>query len=147
MAKAKVEEGAGAAVFLGQHHHALDGKNRVTVPKKLIEAIPDAEQRKQFVITPGYDEGSLFMFTEHEFWAMAGKFENPSSGDVDAAVTHAGTLAGVTHVNLSVSESAPGAQRLYESAGFAVWGTEPDAMCVDGRLLAERHLVRVLPTG
>jgi GNAT superfamily N-acetyltransferase len=59
---------------------------------------------------------------------------------VGAAVAHARTLAGVSAVRLSVSESALGARRLYERCGFTAWGTEPDALRSAGRSLAECHM-------
>ena len=59
---------------------------------------------------------------------------------VQAAVAHARTLPGVSAVRLGVSESAPGARRLYERCGFVPWGTEPDAIRHDGRSLAECHM-------
>jgi len=59
---------------------------------------------------------------------------------VQAAVAHARTLPGVRAVRLGVSESAPGARRLYERAGFIPWGTEPDALRCAGRSFAECHM-------
>ena len=56
---------------------------------------------------------------------------------LEAAITHARTLEGVTQLNLGVSETAPGARDLYESVGFVAWGTEPRAMRVAGRYHAE----------
>lgn len=57
-----------------------------------------------------------------------------------AALRHARTLPGVSWVHLSVSASTPTAQRLYERAGFKVWGTEPEGLCHDGRTVAEHHM-------
>ena len=51
---------------------------------------------------------------------------------VDAVIAHARALDGVAWIELGVSSTAPGAQRLYEGAGFRVWGTEPDALRHDG---------------
>jgi ribosomal protein S18 acetylase RimI-like enzyme len=48
-----------------------------------------------------------------------------ASGLLDAVLRHAAALAGVSWVHLKVSAATPGAQRLYERAGFRVWGTEP----------------------
>jgi GNAT superfamily N-acetyltransferase len=62
-----------------------------------------------------------------------------------AAVTHARNLAGVRAVYISVSEAAPEARRLYERAGFRVWGTEPDSIQVGERLLTEYHMILPLP--
>lgn len=61
---------------------------------------------------------------------------------MEVVLEHAAGLEGLRVVQLSVSESTPGAERLYASLGFEVWGTEPDATVVDGELLAERHMWR-----
>jgi ribosomal protein S18 acetylase RimI-like enzyme len=63
---------------------------------------------------------------------------------VRAAVGHARTLAGVTHIHLCVSEPATAARRLYESAGFRVWGVEPEAIRWQGRSVADCHMVLTL---
>ena len=47
---------------------------------------------------------------------------------LDRAVETARDIPGVVCVQLSVTSAAPAAQRLYERAGFKVWGTEPDAL-------------------
>jgi len=47
---------------------------------------------------------------------------------------------GLSLVYLSVSEKTPGAKRLYESAGFVVWGLEPDCMRHEGEPACEYHL-------
>lgn len=60
---------------------------------------------------------------------------------VSAAIDYASGLDGLSRLALSVSTSAPGAQRLYESLGFVVWGTEPDALRVDGVSHGERHML------
>jgi ribosomal protein S18 acetylase RimI-like enzyme len=60
---------------------------------------------------------------------------------LDAALDRARKLDGVRSVHLSVSETAADAKRLYERAGFHLWGTEPDALCYDGRYLREFHMV------
>ncbi|XAL98919.1 GNAT family N-acetyltransferase [Phycisphaeraceae bacterium D3-23] len=56
------------------------------------------------------------------------------------AITFAQAAQGIAAVQLSVSASAPGAQRLYESLGFVVWGTEPDALRIDGQSFDEHHM-------
>jgi ribosomal protein S18 acetylase RimI-like enzyme len=60
---------------------------------------------------------------------------------LDAAIQHARSIAGITTVRLSVSSTAPGAQRLYERAGFRVWGTEPDSLRHAGQSAAEYHMI------
>ena len=66
---------------------------------------------------------------------------------LDAALRHAGTLPGVSWIHLTVSSAAPGAKRLYERAGFQIWGTEPDAMRHDGRTVVDYHMALYLKPG
>lgn len=60
---------------------------------------------------------------------------------LDAALDHARSLHGVSAVHLQVSSAAPEARSLYERAGFAVWGTEPEAIRHDGEAVANYHMV------
>ena len=64
-----------------------------------------------------------------------------------AAVAHAESMRGVDWVHLGVSVTAPGAQRLYESAGFRSWGTEADALRHAGRSAAEVYMALRLGGG
>lgn len=57
-----------------------------------------------------------------------------------AALRHARTLPGISWVHLSVSSAAPEARRLYERAGFELWGTEPEALRHDGQAVVEHHM-------
>ena len=59
---------------------------------------------------------------------------------LQAALGHVAALPGVSWVHLSVSSDAPQARRLYEQAGFQVWGTEQDAIRHDGRSAVEYHM-------
>ena len=59
---------------------------------------------------------------------------------VQAGVEQARSWAGVTSLHLAVMDSQPAALRLYERAGFRVWGTQPDAVRRDGRVYAEHWL-------
>ena len=65
-------------------------------------------------------------------------------GLLSAALEFARSLPGVTHLHLSVSETAPAALRLYESMGFVTWGTEPAALRVGERSVSIRHMVLAL---
>jgi len=60
---------------------------------------------------------------------------------LDAAVSRAREWPGVRQVHLSVTDAAPEAARLYESAGFREWGVEPRSLEAAGRSGSERHLV------
>ncbi|MCC6426486.1 MAG: GNAT family N-acetyltransferase [Phycisphaerales bacterium] len=57
-----------------------------------------------------------------------------------AGIEAARGWGGVGTIELSVSESSPAAQRLYDSVGFVAWGREPEALRVDGRSFAEIHM-------
>ena len=59
---------------------------------------------------------------------------------LNTALNYARQLDGVSTAYLSVSEKTPEAKRLYESAGFSVWGVEPDCIRVDGESAREYHL-------
>jgi ribosomal protein S18 acetylase RimI-like enzyme len=59
---------------------------------------------------------------------------------LDAALAHARSLPAVSWVHLSVSSAAGEARRLYERAGFELWGTEPDSLRHDGQTVAEHHM-------
>ena len=60
---------------------------------------------------------------------------------VGEAIAFARSLPGVTHVYVSATEGAPGAMALYDELGFVAWGIDAASMRVDGRLVAERHMV------
>lgn len=59
---------------------------------------------------------------------------------LEAAIGHA-RGSGVAQLQLSVTEAAPTARRLYEAAGFRLWGQEPRALHSNGRFVDEYHLV------
>jgi RimJ/RimL family protein N-acetyltransferase len=60
---------------------------------------------------------------------------------LQAAIAHARQLPGVACIHLSVSDATPAARRLYERAGFEVWGSEPDALRYDGKSFIEHHML------
>jgi RimJ/RimL family protein N-acetyltransferase len=59
---------------------------------------------------------------------------------LDAAIEHARAVSGVDWLFLGVSSAAPAAQRLYERAGFEIWGTEPDALRDGGSSVVEHRM-------
>src|SRR5262245_20998325 len=59
---------------------------------------------------------------------------------LQAAIGHARSLGGVAWVHLTVTSAATAARRLYERAGFQVWGTEPDALRYQGRAVMDYHM-------
>jgi ribosomal protein S18 acetylase RimI-like enzyme len=60
---------------------------------------------------------------------------------LEAAIEHARSLSNVEIVRLSVSSTAPGAERLYERLGFRIWGTEPDSLHYKGQSATEYHML------
>ena len=62
------------------------------------------------------------------------------AGLLDAATAHARGLGDVDWIDLSVTSAADAARRLYERAGFVLWGTQPDALRNEGHVAEERHM-------
>jgi len=59
---------------------------------------------------------------------------------LDAAIDRARTWPEAEVVTLSVTEAAAEAQRLYERAGFVLWGREPGSVQWQGRVVDELHM-------
>ncbi|MBX3437012.1 MAG: GNAT family N-acetyltransferase [Planctomycetaceae bacterium] len=81
-------------------------------------------------------------------WGMyvtpASRRQGVAAALLQAAVQHAQTLPGMTHLHLCATSAAGTALQLYKRAGFVVWGTEPDALMHDGRTVDEHYLVKRL---
>lgn len=58
-----------------------------------------------------------------------------------AAIEQASTWSGVSQLQLSATGAAGDARRMYERAGFRVWGCEPRALQWEGQFVDEYHLV------
>lgn len=58
------------------------------------------------------------------------------------ALSFARSVPGALLVKLSVNSGNLAALRLYQAAGFSVYGTEPAALCIDGELHDE-HLMQL----
>lgn len=63
---------------------------------------------------------------------------------LQAAIDHA-RAEGVHVIQLTVAEPAAEARRVYERVGFVRWGTEPDALFIDGRFVDDHHMVLRMP--
>ena len=63
---------------------------------------------------------------------------------VQAALDHARIRAGVRQVVLTVTQGNAGAERLYKSCGFQVFGVEPDAVAVGASFVSKVHMWRRL---
>lgn len=58
---------------------------------------------------------------------------------LQAAIDHAQSIKGVRQIKLGVNATNRAAKALYESVGFSSYGTEPDALCVNGKFFSEEH--------
>ena len=63
---------------------------------------------------------------------------------LEAALERCRSWNGVSQVRLCVSARAEAAKRLYERHGFETWAREPEALLVEGELLAEIHMMKRL---
>ena len=61
---------------------------------------------------------------------------------LEHALAFAASLEGVRQVTLSVTADNAAALALYKALGFTVYGHEPDALLVDGKLYDDYHLIR-----
>jgi ribosomal protein S18 acetylase RimI-like enzyme len=59
---------------------------------------------------------------------------------LQSALAHARSWDGIASVHLSVAETAKAARHLYESEGFSIWGTEPDALRHGHEAVTEYHM-------
>ncbi|HJY81687.1 MAG TPA: GNAT family N-acetyltransferase [Candidatus Binatia bacterium] len=77
-------------------------------------------------------------------WGMYVRAQNRRTGAGErllrAAIHQARSWPGVEQVQLSVTEIAGEARRLYERNGFQEWGREPRALCWQGRYVANSHM-------
>jgi len=83
-----------------------------------------------------------------EIWGLFVQAEHRRLGIARAlvaeAIAFARSLAGVTHVYVGATDAAAAAMALYEQLGFALWGVDAASLRVDGRLVAEHHMVLAL---
>jgi GNAT superfamily N-acetyltransferase len=79
----------------------------------------------------------LFVGAEHRRLGIANAL-------LAEAIGFARSLPGATHVYVSATEAAPEAMALYDQLGFATWGVDAASLRVDGRLIAEHHMVLAL---
>jgi ribosomal protein S18 acetylase RimI-like enzyme len=73
---------------------------------------------------------------------VAAEFRGQGWGDalLRAALAEAASRPGLRLVQLTVTEGNQAAQALYSRHGFAPFGMEPEAMEVNGQLMAKQHL-------
>lgn len=121
-----------------------------TVRQRLAHGAPDS------VIVGAFDPeliGTLGLYRDNHLKAahkvhLWGMYVAPSHRRrgigaqlLDAAIQYARSLPRVSIVRLSVSSAMPGAQRLYERAGFCIWGAEPDALRHKDESVTEHHML------
>ncbi|HEV8712455.1 MAG TPA: GNAT family N-acetyltransferase [Candidatus Binatia bacterium] len=77
-------------------------------------------------------------------WGMYVRAQNRRTGAGEqllrAAIHQAQSWPGVEQAQLTVTELAGEARRLYERNGFQEWGREPRALCWQGRYVEDRHM-------
>jgi len=87
---------------------------------------------------------------EHHKAVLWGMYVTPESrgGGLGRAllaevIRYARSLAGVQQLQLSVSDSAQKARKMYEMAGFETWGVEAASLCIGGEYFTVRHMALV----
>jgi len=66
--------------FTGTFEHALDGKHRVAIPRKILEVLKALDAADKVVVTAGLD-GCLGLYTPAEFERMSDKVDEGSMGE------------------------------------------------------------------
>lgn len=81
-------------------------------------------------------------------WGMyvspEGRGEGTGRRLMEAAIRWAEQQPGIRQVHLVVSSRTPVARGLYQSLGFSLWGIEPAALRINGELVDDEHMVRML---
>lgn len=103
--------------------------------------------------------GSVGMIRTHhpksahwlDLWGMYVAPEHRGRGAgaqlLDAAIAHARGMNGVAWIKLGVTAAAEDARRLYERAGFTIWGTQPDSLRYEGRAVDQHYMALRLRSG
>ena len=68
-----------APLLLGQYQHALDEKNRVSIPKRFRAALDPRKPDDAFYLTRGFGR-SIWMFTEGQLLEVSEMFKNLRGG-------------------------------------------------------------------
>jgi RimJ/RimL family protein N-acetyltransferase len=108
----------------------------------------DAAGELSGIVAYGRDDGER---ETHRGWLMQVYLKPTMRGTgaalalMEAAVAHASTE--VIQVHLMVGAHNAPAIRLYEKAGFTIYGTDPRCLLVNGRYIDEHMMVRFLDEG
>jgi len=66
--------------FTGQYTHTLDEKRRVSIPRKVLDALRAHDSADEIVVTAGLD-GCLFLYTKQGFDEIARKVDGSPLGE------------------------------------------------------------------
>jgi len=69
-------------LFTGSFTHTIDTKNRVSVPRKILEVLRRLDAGEEVVVTAGFDH-CLFLYTPEEFERMSSEVDAGSLGERD----------------------------------------------------------------
>lgn len=116
-------------VLADAHEHAVFGHFEGAELAGMVGLVRDTKTKRRHLAT---------------IWGMfvAPRARSHGAGRalLEAAVTQPRQWPGLAQVQLSVSDIALHARRLYESVGFRPWGREPRALHWSGRFVDEYHL-------
>lgn len=131
--------------------------DRTTQDPRFVEgALLDPDQAILGAFAPGlvgmvgiYRDRLLKAKHKGHIWGMYVSPEGRGQGTgrrlMEAALQWAREQEGIIQVHLIVSSRTPVARKLYESLGFKVWGTEPQALRILGDLVDDEHMIKILP--
>jgi MraZ protein len=71
------------ALFIGTFYHNLDAKNRVTVPRKILEKAVSNGRSSKFYVSMGMED-CLFLFTEKRWEELTQSLDSVSLGKLEA---------------------------------------------------------------
>lgn len=149
-------------------HHRMEGLRSVPTAfgSSYEEEIADGPARFEKLLSLDADESSVFgafdgaaligciavsrekkLKSRHKslIWGMYvnQKYQGTGVGKklVMKAIDHARSLKDIRMLHLSVEASNFKAKGLYSSLGFVVWGSEPDALLINGEFYDEDQMV------
>ena len=69
-------------LFLGEYEHVIDAKQRLAIPAEVRDVFNPEQHGSAFIAVPGGD-GSLWLWPERTFQAIAGELQGSMLGDGD----------------------------------------------------------------
>ena len=86
-------------MFIGEYEHALDGKNRLNIPRKFREEIESSQDAKGLYITRGLDD-CLFLFAASQWDTVVKTIRNKPFVDAATRRFHRIFFSNTTHCEL-----------------------------------------------